>query len=172
MTQKDLSKKLIIKALLQLMKEKPYDQINITELSSRAYLSRRTFYRHFNTIDDVLTYLLTSISTKFTDYILKQPKHDLETIIYNYFSYWEKQRDLLMLLKNNNLLYLLLQCFTPEIRERLYHLKEGDKLCINYAYYFTCGGIWCMLVNWLECDYKCSPDEMKKMAGTILKYIE
>lgn len=138
--QINLSKKLIVKALLQLMREKPYHQISITELTSKANLSRRTFYRHFSTIDEVLRYLLYLIAVKFTEYIAKQPSQDLETVIYFYFSYWKKHKDFLLLLKKNDLLFLLLQCFVPELQEKAYEISKGkEKRVIDYAYYFTCG---------------------------------
>ncbi|MGN0352476.1 MAG: hypothetical protein ACI4ES_12560 [Roseburia sp.] len=39
------SKEMYVKALLELMKEKPYNQISISELSSKADLSRRTLLK-------------------------------------------------------------------------------------------------------------------------------
>ena len=38
------SKNMYVNALLELMKENPYNRICISEPSNKAYLSRRTFY--------------------------------------------------------------------------------------------------------------------------------
>ncbi|MBQ9491032.1 MAG: TetR/AcrR family transcriptional regulator [Lachnospiraceae bacterium] len=43
-----------INALLQLMKEKAFDQISISELSENAQYDRRTFYRYFQSKSDIL----------------------------------------------------------------------------------------------------------------------
>ncbi|MGI6216136.1 MAG: TetR/AcrR family transcriptional regulator [Coriobacteriales bacterium] len=48
------SKKKLMTALSELMNEKPYREITITELCDRAGLSRPAFYQNFGRIDDVL----------------------------------------------------------------------------------------------------------------------
>ncbi len=42
-------------ALFELVKEKPYAQISVTELTERAGLNRKTFYMHYASLDDVLS---------------------------------------------------------------------------------------------------------------------
>ena len=41
------SKQWILEALLKLMEEKDYEKITIKELTARADLDRKTFYRNF-----------------------------------------------------------------------------------------------------------------------------
>ena len=56
------SKDWLMQALFELMQKQSYDSITITKLCQKADLSRRTFYRLFNSKDDVLNeklYLLT-----------------------------------------------------------------------------------------------------------------
>lgn len=48
------SSEMIYDALVTLMNEKEYSKIKINELCERAKLGRVTFYRHYDTIDDVL----------------------------------------------------------------------------------------------------------------------
>ncbi|MBQ3339392.1 MAG: helix-turn-helix transcriptional regulator [Atopobiaceae bacterium] len=44
----------LTEALLELMAEKPYEDITIRELADRAEVARVSFYRHFKSKDDVL----------------------------------------------------------------------------------------------------------------------
>jgi AcrR family transcriptional regulator len=44
----------IYEALAELMKEKNYEDIKVTEIVEKAKVGRTTFYRNFDTIDDVL----------------------------------------------------------------------------------------------------------------------
>ncbi len=44
----------ITNALISLMEEKDYNSISITDITSKAGLSRVTYYRHFDTKEDVL----------------------------------------------------------------------------------------------------------------------
>lgn len=48
------SRRALYAALDQLLAEKPYPQITVTELVERAHVGRQTFYRHFDNIDAML----------------------------------------------------------------------------------------------------------------------
>ena len=48
----------ISQALLALMREKPYEKISVQDISRRAYVSRTTFYNHFQDKTDVLLLLI------------------------------------------------------------------------------------------------------------------
>ena len=48
------SKQWLLDALLTLMEEKDFQSITITELTERACLDRKTFYRNFRSKEDVL----------------------------------------------------------------------------------------------------------------------
>lgn len=41
-------------AVLELMSEKTISSITITDISKRAMINRKTFYRHYNSVDDVV----------------------------------------------------------------------------------------------------------------------
>lgn len=45
---------LMDEALIQLINEKDYDYITITEICKRAGVNRSTFYLHYETVDDLL----------------------------------------------------------------------------------------------------------------------
>ena len=52
--QKEQSGRMIEGALLELMEEKSYAQITVSEIVKRADVSRRTFYRLYGEKDEVL----------------------------------------------------------------------------------------------------------------------
>lgn len=172
--QKALSREWLVHSLLDLMKFKPYKEITISDLTSHADLSRRTFYRHFKTLDDVLDYTLQAISSQFVSFFLKQ---DLNTGLYNtiliYFTYWEQHKNFLIILKENNLLYLLLDKFLPEARAQIRSqlLQPSDNKNMEYVFYFTSGGAWNLLVKWLDDGAVLSPLEMADISKDILHYL-
>lgn len=57
----DKSKKAIKDALLEMMYEKPFNQITVNELISKAGISRGTFYTHFSNLDDVRQQLIKDL---------------------------------------------------------------------------------------------------------------
>ena len=57
-------------ALISLLSEKELSDITISELSARAQVNRKTFYRHYRSISDVVTEFENELLSDFSD-ILK-----------------------------------------------------------------------------------------------------
>lgn len=52
------SRKLIQQALADLLQEKPFDKITVTDVVNRAQINRGTFYAHYSDIPDVINHLI------------------------------------------------------------------------------------------------------------------
>ena len=52
------TKKLLGNTLIELMAEKPFDKITVSELTKRCGVNRQTFYYHFETIIDLYKWVL------------------------------------------------------------------------------------------------------------------
>ncbi len=61
------TKKIIKNALIDLMAEKEIGSITITELSEKALINRKTFYRHYNSVSEVVTELENEILSEFAE---------------------------------------------------------------------------------------------------------
>lgn len=171
--QRTLSKSLLIHALLDLMEEVPYQEINVTDLAKKADLARRTFYRHFTTIDEVLDFTLIQISEQFLTFQKQYKPTTLKQIAYTFFCYWQKHISFLHLLKKNNLLYRLHDKF-PLVQSSDNNRKQSNELdtaIIEYAVNFTSGAMWSLLVKWLENGAVQSPEEMSIMVECILLHL-
>ncbi|HWR41437.1 MAG TPA: TetR/AcrR family transcriptional regulator, partial [Patescibacteria group bacterium] len=70
-----------INALLKLMQTKPFAKIQIKELSKKADLDRRTFYRYFKSKDDVLELYCGLIMQDFAKKILEKSELSLRTVV-------------------------------------------------------------------------------------------
>lgn len=169
--QKEISKEWIVNALLDLMDKKAYKQITITEVSNQADLSRRTFYRHFNTVDDVLDYHIRKESKElamlFADGLSQYKSFQDYVVIY--FSFWEKHKVFLNVLKKNELLTVLLINFMPNVRENLSDSFSKDTSS-DYLFYFIFGGIWNLLVKWIEDGAIQTAIEMGEIANEITSH--
>ena len=93
-----LSKNLLSKGLLSLLEEKPFRDITVKELCVRSDIARRTFYRHFHTVEDVMDYVLSHIITRFREQMLLTQKETYPSILASYFgsfysgAYWVENR--------------------------------------------------------------------------------
>ena len=52
------TKRLLANTLTEMMAEKPFDRITVSELTKRCGVNRQTFYYHFETIADLLLWML------------------------------------------------------------------------------------------------------------------
>lgn len=50
------SQKWLVEALLALMREKPYRDIKIKDITNKAQVDRSTFYRNFSSKEDILNF--------------------------------------------------------------------------------------------------------------------
>lgn len=162
------SKKLISAALIELMQEKKYKYITITEVSNRSQTARRTFYRNFEAIDDVLVFLVKNIIYEFTIEMKKHSNENYHDIIIAYFTFWNTHSDIFTLLNQNGLSHII---FTEYIK----CLNDCPFLyCINssvtmkseefpFIQAFTAGGLWSLLTYYFSHNCKQPPQELAQM---------
>lgn len=96
-------------SLLDLMGATSYSRITVADICGRVGLSRKSFYRYFDSKDDCLYALLDQVIQDFTRfypqaYTTTRPS---EEYLERYFSYWQQQSPLLEALNRNQLTSLL-----------------------------------------------------------------
>lgn len=166
------SQQWLLESFYELLKEKPFSDISISDISKNADLDRRTFYRHFRSKEEILGKYCQTIITEFAALILKQGVVIKSNITIAYFTFWRNHIDFLNLLQRDNLMYFLLKEFEqllsiirktvrPEIEESSITKEE------HYALAFHIGGFYNLLVKWLSQGAKESPEEMAEIIKAI-----
>ena len=166
------SKKEITHALLSLMRQHPYSQISVKQIIMEAKLARKTFYRNFESKDDVLLSLLRSILSEYYAAVCKNMSNLLTVI----FSFVGKNKKLLLLLNKNDMLYLPLQCineYLPKLHKKFFqetnpHYYLFDGLDADYIMAFNIGAVWNMISLWIKRGMKDPPETVK---ANIKEYI-
>jgi AcrR family transcriptional regulator len=162
------SKKWLVEALLDLMKEKPYSIITVKEIADKAQLSRRTFYRNFKVKEDLLSEYTKYL---FEDYIKSVKEHSNLTfndVLITYFEFWDKHINELKLIKQNHLYYFIMEkisLFIPDINKLVkaqWHNYDND-VEEEYIGFFSIGGLSNVLSRWAEDKQRKSPKEMAKI---------
>lgn len=97
----------ITNALLTLLKDKPIGDISISELCDLAGIGRASFYRNFESKEDILRGYIHKIFKEWTDEADKQENRPLNELLGLLFAHFEKHRDFYSLLNERNLIYLL-----------------------------------------------------------------
>ncbi|GAB20228.1 putative TetR family transcriptional regulator [Gordonia effusa NBRC 100432] len=157
------SQEWLINALFALMREKSYSDITITDIATRAELSRRTFYRNFATKDELIDAYCRRLVD---DYVHRMRKADLtksRDVALRFFEFWTDHADFLELLTSSGLSSLLLRKFNEHIGAifiRTQTPRFDDAVHLEYALAFTAGGYFNVLFAWLHLGKRETPAEM------------
>ena len=115
------SKNALAEALLALMMRRAFDDISISDITGKAFLSRQTFYTNFSKKEDILEYLLNGLFSRYRVQ-LKQAGGDPDNFIVDYFIFWNNSREFLALLFKQNMGYLFQE------RNRIFFMEESECL--------------------------------------------
>ena len=160
-------------ALLDLLKEMPFQKISITDIADRSGLTRSTFYSHFATKDELLDSIINAVIDDFfeqlgsRDIFNPDPEEDIEMNI-NFFRIWEKNKDLIPLLESVDFDCLLIgriRAFWDEHYEQKLKQKNpefGDNYS-NYANGFLASTFVGLLKEWINQDMQASPELMGEL---------
>ncbi len=97
----------ITDALLKLLQDKPIGDISISELCSLAGIGRASFYRNFESKEDILRNYINTIFQEWTAQDSQNDPKLLNEFLYIMFAHFEKHREFYELLNKRNLIYLL-----------------------------------------------------------------
>lgn len=159
------SKEWLANALLELMKNKPFREISISEIAEKADLSRRTFYRSFSSKEEVICFHLQTIWRKGALKLSADEDHSYYHTIRWYLELWYEHRELALLLYRNDLLSLLLQEYNHLFRE-VYLMRKGNyplakqSEAMKYALSYSAGGLLNVLWQWASEGMQKSPEEV------------
>ena len=79
------SRQWLMQSLLDLMSQKDYARITVTEIAEHALLSRRTFYRIFDSKEQVLQQCFLERCEDYITYFQKDRHYTLEQIVEVFF---------------------------------------------------------------------------------------
>ena len=171
------SKKIITETLLHLMTQHPYAEITVKHILLESNISRKTFYRNFSSKDDVLNSYMDSILHSYITCIIEQKHFSFLEILDTIFYFCEENKNFLFILRDNNLLHLLLiklntliptehqKIVTPNVKS---NASSADHFLTDYVLFFNIGGIWNIITKWIEQDMR---DSITDIKNTIAFYL-
>jgi AcrR family transcriptional regulator len=159
-------------ALLDLLKEKSFQKVSITDIADKSGLTRSTFYSHFATKEDLLKSIINNVINDFFDQLYSRdvlnpdPIEDLE-INKNFFRVWEKNKDLIPLLESVDLDCLLVErirsFWDKHYEEKIKKTLARSDSYTDYANSFLAYTYVGLLKEWIHQDMRVSPDLMGEL---------
>ena len=165
-------------ALKELLQEKPFNKITVTDISERAGLSRHTFYNHYETKEDLLNNLIDSILDEFfadagkLDYDARDPISGGHLIGIKFFKIWQDNTELVAILRTVDMERLLLDRLKTLFSSVFYQLYERKGVTVNpalaqYMISYSAFSVASILVQWLKDDMKYPPEVMGDLLNSL-----
>ena len=145
----------ITKALFKLMKNTDYNEITVSALVRAAGVSRNSFYRNFQSIEDILRQRLIDQTEQWLDgYMVHLHPNVLEEIFRNLLAMQEE----ILLLYHAGLSHLLMEHFVLCGKQSL-----TEELSDVYQTAFISGGTWGLINEWILRGMKETPEDMQAL---------
>lgn len=165
------SKRMIADALIRLMETDSFDQITITQICQEALITRQTYYRNFQSKEDILRFRIHEYLQNYS--AQHEFTADVSASTYRLFSEFPIPKELLRLIHSQNLTFLLEQEMSGFIRKsskkiQFKHLLDSDKYD-DYLTQFIANTLLAILLTWVRHDFVETPQELSQLAHGMLK---
>jgi AcrR family transcriptional regulator len=163
------SRKWLYDALLQLMKEKPFRDIQITEIADRAQVARPTFYLHYHSKDELL---LSHVDVVFAEFLnelsntIAKGNYGHQKYTTLIFQYWERNAEILRTVMaaglHEEFRERLRKYFALAISQITTHdgTPQPDEQTLELIIDFESGGAFQLMTRWIARGMPYSAEQM------------
>lgn len=149
----------VTETLLQMMRERDYQTISISELVQEAGVSRSSFYRNFTDKDDVVRKHLKMLIRDWESAFSITPNQDFSDSLLRHFY---QNRDFYLLLYRSGLSWMLFENIKSACG-----VKPESPHILAYGAASIAGAIFGWADEWISRGMKETPDELKILAEKI-----
>jgi len=169
-TNNPLLKECFFTALVRLMDQKDFQEITISEIAEVAGVSRMTYYRTYDSKEDILLQYFDDRAKQFISDVKREPSISPQEFSVLLFRSFQSQAYFLKYLHQAGLITGILGHFTEFIRI-LYCELGGITISdseTEYQIRFIAGGMYMMLLHWIESGQRETPEEMAELSMKLL----
>ena len=171
--QKEQSAKRIEDALFQLMVEKAFTEITVSELADRADVARRTFYRLYKGKEDVLHGYFGRLCREYQRTFPALKNYHFLRVAEDYFGFWYSHKEVLLLMHQcglDDMLYCEIgRAATAVVKNRMGSEQQSpEDWAIECFASYSAGGFGLLLQRWVESGMQEGPKHYARRGGKAL----
>lgn len=163
-----LSRECLVTALMQLLEDKPLSAISVSELTKKAGVSRMTYYRNYQSKEEIFTSYLDDLVYLYREDAKKRPLsehyYDMNSLV-RCFSYFRKYKDFLHSLFQSGLGFHFLEAVSGYVLEKWQ--KPEDGIEHYYELQAFSGAILSIYLSWESGGNKESPIDLARILYRI-----
>lgn len=151
-------------ALIQLMREKPFEKISIQEISDRSGVGRATWFRNYKGKNEAITFKLIASWNRWSDehnisvrdrFTLKNAK--------DFFEFNYDIRNIVQTIYSSHMQSAVYDAFYQVMKPQC---GANAKECYQARFYSF--GLFGLLDEWVKRDFKETPDEMVRIFYNVM----
>ena len=155
------TKKAIIAALIMLLTEKDLSEVTVTELTERAEINRKTFYLHYNRIEDVIADfgedVLTYTERVLRTHVEKNGRIDVEVLFGAINTAISENLKFFRVFVRSGAYHIFISKqirseYIKSLRATMALYFKGGVLLSPYVMEFIMSGVTAAYIRWLETD--------------------
>ncbi len=161
--------------LLELMREKRYDDISVSEICERAGVPRKSFYRYFDGKDGAMQSLLIhNISDfhSFSSFIGKRDRRTLNGEFEDFFCFWKEKRDFLEAFDKSQLIGLLVEYSSSYAMSEFINIRKflpgGEEREKIHVFQFAICGLMTLTIDWYRSGFAESVPDIARTAARLI----
>lgn len=161
------TQRLIIKALIRLMREKQFSDITVTDIVSRAGVARASYYRNFSSKEEVIERAGRIIIDDFRQKAMAAENSVLDyEIILHLFRYFRAYRQTMLILHKAGFTSMYQRLFDECLEIIADDALAGD--IYRYCMPFYSGAVFAVFIRWLEEGMKEPPEEVARLFHAMI----
>ena len=155
------TKNLIYSTLIELMKEKSFEEIKVSDICEKALINRSTFYAHYEDKYELLVEFLNQLDKNSKN--LNNREYYIE-LIKLFLEHVESKKEIYnsILINNRNsiMMDIILSVVNNELLTRINNEQRNAKVPNEIIAKFYLGGVIYMGITWLNDSSKYTKEEM------------
>lgn len=169
------SAEMLYDALTACLREKPFAEISITEVTARAMVGRSTFYRNFDDLTDILRWKcsgqLKQVMLRYREEtsILKRPLDLLEYVLDYWFEH-SQALESLSTIGRADIIYDCIQEGAALVRESVIEQLHFTQAEYDYFLAASSGIVGGILLTWLKNGRKESAHELTEYIRRYVRF--
>ena len=173
------TKKVLYESLLELMKEKPFEEIKVSDICEKALINRYTFYSHYadkyelfsSYIDNLKTALTKELEKNQNISTSKEYYLEMLSIFLNHVSTQkEAYRAIMQQNRNSIIMDMLYHAFNEDITKKIEieEAQKKEKIPGSFIATFYLGAVLSVSMKWLTNENKYTKKELLKYLDILI----
>lgn len=166
MKRENLTRKYIFESFYSILTKKHYDSITVSDICARAGISRMSFYRNFESKENLLFKSIEEIAKNIKIKIDSLEQVNQYFLIKAFFEAFQKYTSVIASFENSQVYNSLLSIANEQIKIKF----QGDFInkTSKYIPIFYLSAIGATVLEWLKTGANENPDEMSRLLCSLI----